>query len=115
MSVIRFGNFRSGWSRCRKVGGEDFEDVYLYWVDKESFTTDYLAYEFHVNGGGLRFREAYNVRTVGGIRFVDYYNFKPKDKNVILDDLDRLFDRGELELLSEIILEDISVAPCEHC
>ncbi|MGI9546964.1 MAG: DUF6503 family protein, partial [Flavobacteriaceae bacterium] len=41
-------------------GGEDFEDIYIYWINKESFTPDFLAYEFHVDGGGMRFREAYN-------------------------------------------------------
>ena len=96
-------------------GGDDFEDVYLYWIDKTTFTMDYLAYEFHVNGGGLRFREAYNIRTVNGIRFVDYHNFKPKTKNTEIYDLDQLFENGELELLSEIILEDVEVSPCKTC
>ncbi|MEM9686700.1 MAG: DUF6503 family protein, partial [Bacteroidota bacterium] len=76
---------------------------------------DYLAYEFHVNGGGLRFREAYNIRTVNGIRFVDYNNFKPKTKNTNIYDLDNSFENGELELLSEIILEDVEVSPCKTC
>src|SRR3990167_8882549 len=40
-------------------GGTDFEDVYVYWFNKETFKVDYLAYEYHVDGGGIRFREAY--------------------------------------------------------
>lgn len=93
----------------QKGGGEDFEDVYLYWIDKETFTPDYLAYEFHVDGGGLRFREAYNERYVNGIRFVDYRNYKPKGNANIME-LDDLFVKDQLELLSEIKLEDVLVS-----
>lgn len=96
-------------------GGDDFEDTYLYWINKETFEMDYLAYEFHVNDGGLRFREAYNARTVNGIRFVDYNNFKPKSKATALYDLDSLFKNDELELLSKIILENVEVTPCDTC
>ena len=96
-------------------GGDDFEDVYLYWFNKETFTVDYLAYEFHVNGGGMRFREAYNVRTIGGIRFVDYHNLKPENTEASLYELDSLFEKGELKLLSEIMLENISAEPCDEC
>ena len=89
-------------------GGEDFEDVYLYWIDKETFKPEYLAYEFHVNGGGLRFREAYNERYINGIRFVDYRNYKPKG-DVDITKLDALFENGKLDLVSDIRLEDIEV------
>lgn len=90
-------------------GGDDFEDIYLYWFDKETFKPDYLAYEFHVNGGGIRFREAYNERYINGIRFVDYNNFKPKEKAADFFAIDSLFERGGLELLSKIELKDIRV------
>lgn len=93
----------------QKGGGEDFDDVYLYWIDKETFTPDYLAYEFHVDGGGLRFREAYNERYVNGIRFVDYRNYKPKGKADIME-LDDLFVKDQLELLSDIKLEEVLVS-----
>ncbi|MFT6838527.1 MAG: hypothetical protein ACJAZR_002064, partial [Sediminicola sp.] len=58
-------------------GGDDFEDTYLYWINKETFKPDYLAYDFYVNDGGVRFRVAYNERYIKGIRFVDYENYKP--------------------------------------
>lgn len=99
----------------REGGGDDFEDVYLYWIDTETFGVDYLAYKFHVNGGGLRFRQAYNPRVVNGIRFVDYYNFKPKNGNATLYNLERLFQEGELERLSTVALEHIYVQPCTDC
>ena len=89
-------------------GGDDFEDVYIYWIDKETFTPDYLAYEFHVDGGGMRFREAYNERYVEGIRFVDYSNYKPTE-TVSIYDIDRHYSQNKLELLSKIELEEIRV------
>ncbi|PCJ94202.1 MAG: deoxyribose-phosphate aldolase [Flavobacteriaceae bacterium] len=90
-------------------GGDDFDDVYIYWFNKETYKPDYLAYEFAVNGGGKRFREAYNERYVNGIRFVDYNNYKPKDKNTSIYEIDELFGRNELELLSKIELENVQV------
>ncbi|MCW5516556.1 DUF6503 family protein [Muriicola sp. Z0-33] len=90
-------------------GGDDYDDVYLYWFNKETFKPDYLAYEFHVDGGGMRFREAYNERYIEGIRFVDYNNYKPKEDISIMD-IEELFLAGELELLSKIELTNIEVA-----
>ncbi|MCM5663475.1 DUF6503 family protein [Galbibacter mesophilus] len=90
-------------------GGEDFEDVFIYWINNVTYKVDYLAYEYHVNEGGMRFREAYKRRVVNGIDFVDYNNYKPKSKDVKLENLDELFEKGELELLSKIILENIEV------
>ncbi|HMB62632.1 MAG TPA: DUF6503 family protein, partial [Eudoraea sp.] len=91
-------------------GGKDYDDVYIYWFNKESFKPDYLAYEFHVDGGGLRFREAYNERYVTGIRFVDYNNYKPRAE-VSIFAMDSLFTRGHLDLFSKIELTDIVVNP----
>jgi len=91
-------------------GGEDFEDVFVYWIDKTAYTVDYLAYSYNETEGlGLRFREAYNARTVNGLRFVDYNNYKPKTTNVNLEDLDDLFVENKLELLSKIELKNIQV------
>lgn len=90
-------------------GGTDFDDVFVYWINKEEFTIDYLAYSYAVNGGGVRFREAYNPRVIEGIRFVDYNNYKPEHKEVILSDLDELFSKGELKLLSKIETENVKV------
>lgn len=90
-------------------GGTDFEDVFIYWIDKENFKIDYLAYEFHVNGGGIRFREAYNERYISGIRFVDYKNFKPMNEQLELENVDQAYLKDKLELLSTIKLEVVQV------
>ena len=84
-------------------GGTDHEDEYMYWIHKEDFTVDYLAYRFFVNEGGIRFRRAYNPRTIEGLRFVDYENYKAENwRTVDLQDLDELFEAGELDLVSII-------------
>lgn len=90
-------------------GGDDFEDVYMHWIHTETFKLEYLAYSFHVNGGGMRFREAYNERYINGLRIVDYNNFKPKVATAKLEELDSHFEQGTLELLSKIETENVSV------
>lgn len=88
-------------------GGEDYEDEYIYWIHKENYSMDYLAYKFHVNGGGMRFRDAYNVREVKGIRLADYVNYKPASDSLPLEKLDSLFERNELVEVSKIELVNI--------
>lgn len=93
-----------------KDGGEDFDDIYIYWFNKDTFKPDYLAYEFHVDGGGTRFREATNERVINGIRFVDYINYKPTTATSVYD-MEALYKSKKLEILSNIRLEDIKVSP----
>jgi len=91
-------------------GGEDFEDVFMYWVNTVTSKVDYLAYSYNEDDGkGLRFREAYNERYVKGIRFVDYNNYKPKDNTSKLEELDKQFIDNKLELLSKIELKEVTV------
>lgn len=91
-------------------GGEDYEDVFIYWFDKETFKLSYLAYSYNENDGlGMRFREAYNERYVKGIRFVDYNNFKIDDGSVKLLDLAKAFGNNQLTLVSKIKLESVNV------
>jgi len=90
-------------------GGTDYEDEFVYWIHRDDYTVDYLAYRFHVNGGGTRFREAYNVRMINGIRFADYNNYRAADESAPLNKFDTLFEEGKLEKVSEINLENIEV------
>lgn len=90
-------------------GGVDHEDIYLYWIEKEDLTIDYLAYRFYVNEGGIRFRKAVNPRTVEGIRFVDYENYKTDDLSTPLQELDDLFQKGQLTKVSQIESEILKV------
>lgn len=91
-------------------GGEDFEDVFVYWINQETFKVDFLAYSYEeIDGTGFRFREAYNERYINDLRFVDYNNYKPKQSKLSVEQLDELFENDELELLSKIELKNISV------
>ncbi len=101
--------YEVGVTFSEEEGGTDFDDTFVYWIHKENYTVDYLAYEYAVDGGGIRFREAYNVRMVNGIRFVDYNNYKPESLDVKLVDLAPMLGEGKLKLLSKIETENVIV------
>jgi len=91
-------------------GGKDFEDEFLYWVNKDNYNIDYFAYSYmEEDGAGIRFRKAFNERFLDEIRFVDYKNYKPKTNNIKLEQLPDLFEKEELILVSKIELKDIKV------
>ena len=90
-------------------GGADHHDVFMYWIHKNDFTIDYLAYKFQVDDGGIRFRKAFNQRVIEGIRFADYENYSFDDFSTPLEDLDELYETGKLEFLSTIETEIIEV------
>ncbi len=87
-------------------GGVDYDDQFHYWINKETKTIDYLAYSYSTNEGGVRFRSAYNPRTVGGIRFQDYINYEAPI-GTPLKDLPALYETGALKELSRIITENV--------
>ena len=90
-------------------GGDDFDDVFIYWIGKKDFLVDYLAYSYHTNGGGKRFRVLKEQCIKNGIRFVDYHNYKPLNNVISLIDIDREFESNNLIKVSEIVLKDIEV------
>lgn len=97
----------------KENGGKDYEDEFVYWIHQQNYTMDYLAYQYHVDGGGTRFREAYNTRGINGIRFADYINYESTIKNFALEDYDQLFEEGKVKELSRIKLENIQVENIE--
>lgn len=91
-------------------GGTDFEDRYVYWINKKNYSMDYFAYYFHVNGGGSRFRSVHNVREVEGIVFGDQENFtSDKISNNNLENYKQLFENGNLKKISDINIENVKV------
>jgi len=94
---------------AKEGGGDDHHDVYMYWINQEDNTIDYLAYSFEVNGGGMRFRKAINPRVINSIRFADYENYAPKKKGLQVEYLDEAYINNELEKISEIRNENIQV------
>ncbi|MFY0607874.1 MAG: hypothetical protein JXR10_14240 [Cyclobacteriaceae bacterium] len=89
-------------------GGEDFDDEYRYWIDKETYLVDYFAYSYHTDEAGVRFREAYNRSEKGGIIFQDYVNYEVA-VGTPLSKIPSLFEAGKLKELSRIENTDISV------
>ncbi|QXD17177.1 hypothetical protein GQ464_006760 [Rhodocaloribacter litoris] len=99
----------------KEGGGRDYQDRFVYWFHQDRATMDYLAYYYYTNETGSRFREAFNVRYVGGVRFADYRNYTadtlgPGD----IEHYDTLFEEGRLRPVSEIVLENVTVRPLER-
>lgn len=97
-------------------GGQDYEDVFLYWFAQDDHAMDYLAYAFGVGGPaadrGTRFREATNVRTVGGVRWADYENYRaPTLGPSSLARYPSAWANDAVEHVSTVALQDISVTP----
>lgn len=94
-------------------GGTHYDDAYLYWIDPEDFSMDYLAYSFLVDGGGTRFRKAYNARRINGLMFQDYENYKGPTSPDSLEFIAQLYNQQKLSLLSNIELRRLLVMPYE--
>ena len=90
-------------------GGVDFEDNYLYWFDTADYSMDYFAYDYISDGGGVRFREAYNRREIEGVTIQDYVNYKPPADSVGLYEMLDAFKQNDLVELSKIELEGVKV------
>lgn len=96
-------------------GGRDFDDRFVYWLDQDDGSLDYLAYYFHVDDTGTRFRKAVNIREINGVRVADYLNYRHDLPGLeSIESYDSLYQAGELELVSEIRLEDVSIRRLPH-
>ncbi len=94
----------------KEKGGKDYEDEFVYFFHTEKNTMDYLAYNYLTDGGGARFREAYNQREVEGILFADFINYKPMDAaRRDVENFDELFKKDSLQELSRIETKEIEV------
>ena len=82
----------------KEGGGNDYEDVFCYWINQKTYLIDYIAY----SEGGPRFRKATVRQTAAGIVFQDYENYEIKDKKIPTSDFDRVFTEGSARLLSKI-------------
>lgn len=96
-------------------GGRDWQDHFMYWFHSQTYEMDYLAYAYGPapdEEQGTRFRDAYNVRRVEGVRFADYYNYT--DTSLALDQLQRYPERraeNAVTLVSRVELDSIQVRP----
>ena len=92
-------------------GGEDHEDVFLFWLHPDTGAMDYLAYSYCELDCGLRFRESVNRRIINGLVVQDYKNYTPEDATISIEQLGQRFADGELELLSMIENKAVQVIP----
>ncbi|GAA5222397.1 hypothetical protein GCM10025777_30280 [Membranihabitans marinus] len=90
-------------------GGEDHDDVFLYFFDIEDYSLDYLAYSYHVHGGGIRFRAGYNERNANGLIYRDYINYKADPNTIDFDMIEEAYENGHLEELSKIEIENLTI------
>ncbi|MBS0000027.1 MAG: hypothetical protein KFF73_13695 [Cyclobacteriaceae bacterium] len=97
----------------KQGGGKDHEDVFIYWFEKDTYRMDYFSYLFFSDGGGIRFRKAFNTRNINGIMVSDYKNYALNDTTFDITRIDSLYLNDELELLSEIRLENLQVTLLE--
>ncbi|PKA84167.1 hypothetical protein ATE92_2338 [Ulvibacter sp. MAR_2010_11] len=95
-----------GVTFVQEGGGKDFDDEYHYWINTAAHKIDYLAYNYTVDEGGVRFRSAYNTRVITGITFQDYINYKAAIGTPLVA-LPGLYEAGELKELSRIETENI--------
>ncbi|MFP3941178.1 MAG: DUF6503 family protein [Thermoanaerobaculia bacterium] len=84
------------------------EDEYLFWFDLETGRMEQFAYSF---AGGLRFRQAFDFRRVGGILFADNENYGVDGEGYRVDQVTPEFVAEEMELVSTIRLRDVEVEP----
>ncbi|WP_010522652.1 DUF6503 family protein [Aquimarina agarivorans] len=91
----------------KEGGGKDHDDEFYYWINKKTHKIDYLAYNYQVNKGGVRFRSFYNRSVVDGITFQDYINWKAP-VGTPLQKLPTLFEQNKLKELSRIETENIT-------
>jgi hypothetical protein len=97
-------------------GGQDWEDVFVYWFQTDTYAMDYLSYAFGLGPGdteqGTRFREAYNVRRVEGVRFADYMNYASDTLSYDrMDQYPGLWAQDALDLVSRIEIDSLEVRP----
>lgn len=94
-------------------GGEDYDDSFVYWFNKETLFIDYFSYSYSTDGGGKRFRVTINPRVVNGLRVVDYINYEPKDLTIPIKDFESYFESGGMKELSRIENENVVVSYLE--
>ena len=96
-------------------GGKDWEDVFMYWFRTDTYAMDYLAYAFGQGPDeepGTRFREAYNVRRVNGVRMADYHNYTVDTLSADqMEEYPDLWAQDAARLVSRIELDSVQVRP----
>jgi len=100
----------------KQGGGQDWQDVFLYWFRTDTYAMDYFSYAFGLAPGdtdtGTRFREADNVRRINGVRVADYLNYT--SDTLATDRMHRypdLWTTDALELVSRVEIDSVQIRP----
>jgi len=115
---IRFEDFGLetwGGRELHKVGvsftpgsSNDADDGYLVWFDPDTGRMEQFGYDFD---GGLRFRKATEFERVGGVLFSTQENYAVDGERVPVAVLTPEYVAAEMELLSTVVVSDITVEP----
>ena len=89
----------------------DAGDEYMYWFDPETARLEYFAYSYDDDGGGLRFRRAFDHRRVGGLLVFDQDNYGVEGPGLSVDAIDPAYVKSRMRHISTVRLEQISVEP----
>lgn len=84
-------------------------DHYIFWINAEKKTLDYIAHKCDQNG--IKFSVAIHRRKIGEILFADYQIYRPKDANTPLEHLPHLYELGQIVSDDEILLDNVEVNP----
>lgn len=97
----------------KEGGGEDWQDIFVYWFRSDDYAMDYLAYVYGLapdEEAGTRFREAYNIRRVNGVRFADYKNYTVDTLSADqLATYPELLGRDAMRLVSRVEVDSVRV------
>jgi hypothetical protein len=100
----------------KEDGGQDWQDVFMYWFHTDTHAMDYLSYAFGLapndTDTGTRFRQAYNVRRINGVRVADYLNYTA---DTLATDRMHLYPslwvNDALERVSRVEIDSVQVRP----
>lgn len=100
----------------QKGGGQDWQDIFMYWFRTDTYAMDYLSYAFGLapsdTDTGTRFREAYNVRRVNGVRVADYRNYTLDTLSYNrMERYPAFWAQDSLELVSRVAIDSVQVKP----
>ncbi len=97
----------------QEEGGPDFRDRFVYWINADLHTIDFMAYYYLTNETGSRFRQFVNPRRVNGFLVVDHLNFSASPDTIgsAVHRFDDLYEAGLIELVSEVKHEDVRIIP----
>ncbi len=84
----------------------DADDSYMFWFDPDSGRVEQFGYDFDT---GLRYRKAVEFDRVGGILFSTQENYAIDGIHLSVDILSPEYVTGNMELLSTVVLSNISV------